>query len=355
MQISQNRVRSVSYRQMLPSQKRPVLQAVRTVFGIITTLTLLVLMVWGGLSIASLGSVSADAPIPEIRSGVSNYCLDAHHADFTRSGYVQAWVCNGTTAQDWSFSGGKIEHAGKYCLAVERSKIAIVPCSTTPYQNWLRYGVGFKNNQNGQCMALPKGMTGLPLVTASCTYVNTLGENWTPDDWSGVPLSNISSPECKQNSLGARVACVAEQQWLAWQTEPKLQPVLMSDYTAGNSNEEWCADFVSYVYLQAGSPFTTGERGIGGWDEYNANNIIDTGMFTYHSANSGYQPKPGDVAYFNYLGGHVEIVVSGGRHPTFIYGDSATIDPLTGNGDMAKNQIVNDGSAGGLVYYLSPN
>jgi len=77
--------------------------------------------------------------------------------------------------------------------------------------------------------------------------------------------------------------------------------------------------------------------------------------FTQHYANTGYIPKTGDVAYFNYNGGHVEIVVSGGSKPTFVYGNSATIDPTTGNGEMEANTETSDGSLGQLVYYLSPN
>ena len=124
----------------------------------------------------------------------------------------------------------------------------------------------------------------------------------------------------------------------------------MTGYTDGAPYEEWCADFVSYIYKEAGYPFTGGETN--GWDENNANKIQFMGFVKHDPAN--YTPKPGDVGYFNYNGGHVEIVISGGAHPTFIYGNSATIDPTTGNGQMESNTIVQDGSLGHLVYYLSP-
>jgi cell wall-associated NlpC family hydrolase len=126
---------------------------------------------------------------------------------------------------------------------------------------------------------------------------------------------------------------------------------LLNDYTEGNINEEWCADFVSYIYREAGYPFTDGERN--NWDQYTAGDVQYMG-FTLHPAGS-YMPEPGDVAYFDYPGGHVEIVVSGGKHPTFIYGDAGTIDPATHNGDMTENSFTNDGAAGQVVYYLSPN
>jgi hypothetical protein len=147
------------------------------------------------------------------------------------------------------------------------------------------------------------------------------------------------------------VACYAERQWAAWQAGSSNHQALLTDYTDGNSYEEWCADFVSYVYREAGYPFTNGERD--GWDEYDADNIQYMGL-TMHAA-SNYTPQPGDIAYFDYPGGHVEIVVAGGPHPTFIYGDSNTIDPTINNGDMNEDSLTSDGAAGQVMYYLSPS
>jgi hypothetical protein len=154
-----------------------------------------------------------------------------------------------------------------------------------------------------------------------------------------------------RGSQGDKIACVAAQQWILWQSGTVSHNTLLNTYSDGNSYEEWCADFVSYVYKQAGYPFENGERD--GWDEYYAPYIENQG-FTYHSAYD-YTPKAGDVAFFDYNGGHVEIVAVGGSKPIFIYGDSGTTDKTTGNGDMADNTITNDGTAGQLIYYLSPN
>lgn len=307
-------------------------------------------MVWGGLSIASIGNAIADGSLPDIISAKAGYCID-DYKDATKAGsLVYSWQCNGGEAQDWSFKGGIIEKQGLYCLAANAKQVVIDSCRKgSAAESWNRDGVGLQNGASQLCLSLG-AKTDQPLVLAKCN-TNEVSQNWTPSVWSGQSIYDTSSPNCNQFNLGQRVACFAERQWLAWQTEPRLHGVLLSDYTDGNSNEEWCADFVSYVYREAGDPFSGGERN--GWDEYNANNIEYQG-FNYHPANGGYVPKPGDVAYFNYLGGHVEIVVSGGKHPTFIYGDSGTIDPQTGNGDMAKNQITAVAGEGQLEYYLSP-
>ncbi len=309
-------------------------------------------LIYGTYIVLASVKVSADAQQPQIRSAVGDNCVDDFRGITKPGSIIDSWSCNGSHAQAWSFTSGKIELDGKYCVSEIGSKALLENCLANKNQQWLRDGVGLQNLADNKCLSLPDGKTKVQLIVANCN-LTSVNESWTPDRWPGKPLAEISSPQCTQTNLRQKVVCIAEQQWLAWQTEPKLHQVLLSDYTDGNAYEEWCADFVSYVYKQAGYPFSGGERGNGGWDEYNANNIQYMG-FTYHSADSGYIPQPGDIAYFNYNGGHVEIVVSGGQHPTFIYGDSGTVDPYSGNGDMAENQLTSDGSLGQLMYYLSP-
>ena len=178
-------------------------------------------------------------------------------------------------------------------------------------------------------------------MVASCSYLSQPYEVWTSD----------ISPSCNNLSQGDKVACTAVQEWTRWQSGTPSHETLLNTYTDGAPYEEWCADFVSYIYKEAGYPFTGGETN--GWDENIASNIQYQG-FTLHQS-PGYTPQPGDVAYFDYSGGHVEIVVSGGSKPTFVYGNSATIDPTTGNGEMEANTITSKGSEGQVVYYLSPH
>lgn len=309
-------------------------------------------LVWSGLMVGGLGKANADASVPEIRSALAGYCLDDYRSNLKPGSIVDAWSCNGTPAQQFSFTAGRIELDAKYCLGQKSTKVELDPCAKSNSQLWSIDATGFSNDSNSQCLSLSAPRVGAPLKTASCQKLSSLSESWTQGEWPGAPLSEQSAQVCDQTKLGERVACNADNEWLAWETEPALHQVLLNDYTDGNVGEEWCADFVSFVYAQSGAPFSGGERD--GWDEYNANNIVYQG-FTYHDASSGYLPHPGDVAFFNYSGGHVEIVSIGGKHPTFIYGDSGTIDPLTGNGNMAQSQITSDGSAGQLEYYLSPD
>lgn len=314
------------------------------------------LLIWASVTVASIRPASADNTSSlEIRSGQYGYCINVANPKPTKAINVGVAECNGQAGQNFSFDGTHIKNPDGFCLSAAKSAVMLESCNSSNIsQDWSSDSTGLLNVQTNNCLSLEHNKTNLPLVTASCNNLDTLAENWTPDNWPGKPLAEMSDPSCTQSSLRERLACNAETQWLSWQTDPKLHAALLYDYTDGNPAEEWCADFVSYIYQESGAPFSSGERGVNGWDEYDANNIINQSGLVYHAANSGYLPRPGDIAYFNYAGGHVELVVSGGSHPTFIYGDSGTIDPVTGNGNMAENQIESNGSAGQLLYYLSP-
>jgi hypothetical protein len=292
--------------------------------------------------------------IPEIRSGLTNLCLDDRHDGKGLNSIVDNFSCNGTKSQDFVLSGDKIKHSLDQCLSVlERGKsngdqVVLNNCSNNASQAWAVDQGGLENSKSSLCLSSPSDTSGVKLVLGSCNNLSKPQEAWAEDIWNN---DSGNYQNCAQiNQRGPKVACYAQYQWSTWQSQPSLHSALLSDYTDGNSYEEWCADFVSYVYREAGYPFVSGERN--GWDEYNANNVQNMG-FTYHSASS-YVPQAGDVAFFDYPGGHVEIVVKGGKHPLFVYGDSGTTDPKTGNGDMNEDTLTNDGIYGQVTSYLSP-
>ena len=316
--------------------------------------SLVVLLLFG---IAVFGSTigHASTPYPAIKSGIDGYCIDNHGNSESSNNPINSEYCNNSDAQNFTLTGTTINHDSTYCLGVANNsvtpyaKIVLNTCSGASGQVWLRDRGGFQNPNSGLCLAIPESLTGVELVASPCSDLSQFNEQWTPVSAKGTP---ISGNNCGAETLeGARVGCFATQEWTAWQAKPSSHYSLLNNYTDGNSYEQWCADFVSYVYKEAGYPFSQGERG---WDEYNANNIQNMANFTLHYASSNYVPRTGDVAFFDYAGGHVEIVVSGGKNPTFVYGDSATPDPVTGNGDMMANTITNDGINGQVIYYLTP-
>jgi hypothetical protein len=312
--------------------------------------TLLTLIVFSIFVFALIGafhaanSHAASYANGTISSGLSGDCLDDYHSSKLAGALVDAYGCNGTNAQVWQVNTITISH-DNLCLSVVGNgnkvgdKVDLNKCNGAPGQVWLQDKNDLYNPGSKLCLDVPGGQGGVQLDLASCT--DQVNLNWSS------PMLSISCDGI--NGEGSRVACYAEKDWETWQSGTISHESLLNTYTDGAPYEEWCADFVSYVYKQAGYPFKGGEAD--GWDENNANNIINMG---FSEDASSYTPLPGDVGYFNYAGGHVEIVISGGKVPTFIYGNSATIDPTTGNGQMEANTILYDGDRGSIAYYMSP-
>ncbi|HET9098735.1 MAG TPA: ricin-type beta-trefoil lectin domain protein [Candidatus Saccharimonadales bacterium] len=326
--------RSMDRRQTPPKQRsgRNVLLA---------TLAVIVIFVMAA-SLRS-GVSHAATNIAVIKSGIAGDCLDVQHSGTAAGTPVDDYGCNDTSAQAWQIGLTSIKHAG-LCLSVKSAAkapgavVELDQCSSSPGQVWIKDVNSLYNPNSQQCLKAPSSAA--QLIIASCN--NSPSESWIS---SQNPLDCAAYP-----SRGEKVACSAIKDWNDWQSPTSNHTALLQAYTDGAPYEEWCADFVSYAYKQAGYPFANGEAN--GWDESNANYVKNQG-FSMHSP-SRYVPQTGDVAYFDYNGGHVEIVISGGKTPSFIYGNSAAIDPATGNGEMASNTKTSDGSLGKLVYYLSP-
>lgn len=313
-------------------------------------LVIFTLLIIGCLAGLRLTAHHASADSSTIKSGVSGYCLDNHDDQMINGNQVDSWGCNNSASQAWYVSNANIRHGSSYCLSVENNSaragtpVVLDTCNAAPGQIWLRDQKGYFNPNSGQCLTAPA--PGQPLTINNCGGQLSAQQTWQPIGPNGKVIEDTS---CK-GSTRDKIACYAEQDWTNWQSGQISHESLLNTYTDGTPYEEWCADFVSYVYKQAGVPFTAAYDG---WDENNANNIEQDTGFAMHMASSGYVPRTGDIAYFDYEAGHVEVVVSGGKVPTFIYGDSATIDPTTGNGQMKANTIKNDGAEGHVVYYLS--
>lgn len=109
---------------------------------------------------------------------------------------------------------------------------------------------------------------------------------------------------------------------------------------ANNSNgEAWCADFTSWVYNQAGSPFTGGQDG--GWrlsytgdiqKWFQTNGVWVDNTAANRTANP---PQPGDVFYRPSDAGHVGIVVS-------YNSANNTIVTIEGNAGQSVAQLTHD-------------
>lgn len=89
--------------------------------------------------------------------------------------------------------------------------------------------------------------------------------------------------------------------------------------------EAWCADFVSWVYKEAGMPFTNPHSG--SWripGTYTLREYYESNK-RFKSADSGYAPKVGDLMLYDNpspFGQHVNIVIAN---------DDGTVTTIGGN------------------------
>jgi len=111
--------------------------------------------------------------------------------------------------------------------------------------------------------------------------------------------------------------------------------------------QQWCADFVSWVYNQAGAPFTGGLDG--GWriagsaavaDWFKANGVWIDNPGSPVPASDPRAPQPGDVVFYPANDGHVNIVV---------YYDGKSVTTVGGNESDAVSKTPYDvfGTAAG--------
>ncbi len=310
----------------------------------LTSMVAVIVALGGIFSLLFLGISHAGGQSSPIKSGWSGYCLDDYRSKIVEGNQVDLWPCNDSAAQDWQVNLTQIIHNNDMCLtASSDTDITINTCNDGPNQVWLKDDTGYLNPNKGLCLTAENAEEDGQLTLTSCRLLTSNSKSWTAN-------INYGTYPCT-GSQGQMVACYAIKEWVKWTSEPNNHEALLNTYTAGAAYEEWCADFVSYVFKEAGYPFSSGNYD--GWNENIAGNVVNQG-FTVDSSAS-YLPQTGDVAYFDYLGGHVEIVISGGKTPTFIYSNSEVIDPTTGNGDMAANTITSVPSLGQLEYYMSPN
>lgn len=151
-------------------------------------------------------------------------------------------------------------------------------------------------------------------VSAALKYAGTAGASGpvgctsasaTVDCTSGAGSTAGLSPTRQQ------AVCLVQAEYALWQSGAmgpgKPGDAGMTKYTQGR-NEEWCADFVSWIYYKAGYPLISSNQG-------NVPGVLGiqeigqaSGKFTWHPAGA-YIPMPGDMVIYG-PHEHVNMVVS---------------------------------------------
>jgi hypothetical protein len=182
-------------------------------------------------------------------------------------------------------------------------------------------------------------------------------------DLVGMSGGSVGLSSTRQN-----VVCIAEQQLADWSAPNFNIATGFLQYSQGNY-EEWCADFASWVYDQAGYPLQPDPNwrvpGVAAIEALGGN-----GMFVFHPEASNYIPQPGDLAiHWNPPYEHVNIVVGvSGTTVTLIGGDQSNPQYLINGKDTTNYGTQNPPSTSlvstetlsgyysdSVIGYLSPN
>lgn len=221
-------------------------------------------------------------------------------------------------------------------------------------------------------------------TTLELGYANQILKDYGNSNQTSTTDSNSSSDNCDASSqvincsnkaqsystlstLRQDIVCIAKSQVQLWKNEPYTWRYTgYYDYSNGVT-EEWCADFVSWVYNQAGDPFPDGVRD--GWDVSYVGDIPGvseaTAGFTYHPVGKGdpsYTPVPGDIGIFytNMEYGHTAIYIGNSGSTSLWIGGDQGPSPDGDYGGADSESTVNvgynePGSPGYIMGYVSPN
>lgn len=182
---------------------------------------------------------------------------------------------------------------------------------------------------------------------------------------AGAPI-NCGGDGQTQTGVRAKVVCLAQAELAIWNAKggpPGGPAEYCKKYINGlgqsggrpdGSCEEWCADFTSWIFNQAGYPLQQPNWRISFVDNIRLVGVAG-GKFTFKT--TGYTPQPGDIALHENQGSsHVNIVVAvNGDTVTMIGGDQGH-GPYGGpNSQSVVSQYDNKGFiAGPLSGYVVP-
>ena len=184
-----------------------------------------------------------------------------------------------------------------------------------------------------------------------------------------------SSTSSNLSQVRQQVVCLAQAQLSLWEGQPGYTSNGSNNFTyahtgylvySQNRSEEWCADFVSWIFNQAGDSLSQPNWSISSVETI-AN--IQNPNFTIHNQGTPYTPQPGDIViYYNTTEGyyHVNLVVAvGGNSITLIGGDQGGAKGLNYGGTQSGS-VVSEytdnfssnnffGGSDNVYEYVSPN
>lgn len=207
----------------------------------------------------------------------------------------------------------------------------------------LNSGVGGGTGPNASAPATNPGLCAGGSVAVNCTPPTTEG-------------STAAAPT---NDIRSKIVCLAQAEFALWDSKQLTPGTGFHKYSQGR-NEDWCADFTSWLYDQAGLPINGKSPGnvpgVRGIYEF-GNNRPD---LVYNPSGGGYTPRPGDMAIHSGGSGgafyHVNLVTEvSGNNVTVIGGNQGggNGSPFYSTSSVTSNVMVGF-SAQDTIGYVGP-
>jgi glucosylceramidase len=118
-------------------------------------------------------------------TGYGGKCVDVAGANSANGTAVQLYTCNGSAAQQWTFTNGTMQALGKCLDAVGNgtangTRVQLWDCTGGGNQQWARNAANdIVNAQSGRCLDVtgPSSADGTPLQLWDCTGASN--QKWT--------------------------------------------------------------------------------------------------------------------------------------------------------------------------------
>ena len=177
--------------------------------------------------------------------------------------------------------------------------------------------------------------------TAACGNTAVANINCTPD----AATPGTAAPTSSSGSVAAKAVCIATAEYNLWKAGTLKPGTDFHKYSQGR-NEDWCADFVSWVYNQAGYPLSSAKDG-----NVPAVRTVKSigqsgGKFEWHPAGGSYTPRPGDLAIHDIIGSHVNMVVAVDGGKITMIGGNQGKSPFTNSSVTQYSATGRDGVSG---------
>jgi len=156
---------------------------------------------------------------------------------------------------------------------------------------------------NTSVTTTPPAATDTSSSSGACASNASVNVNCTPastDPNTAAPVATTSP--------ASKAVCLAQAELALWKAGTLKPGTDFHKYSQGRGGD-WCADFASWIYNQAGYPLKATNQGnvpaVAGIKAIG----IAGGKFIWHPR-AGYTPQPGDLAIHDLIGSHVNIVIS---------------------------------------------